>query len=59
MFFIDGESCLSWITFGINIIVIEFGIAEDRLQFLVCNNFYKKHSDNWLRSDGMAGYFMA
>ena len=42
MFVIDAESCLSWITFGINIIFIEFGIAEDRLQFLVCNNFYKK-----------------
>ena len=42
MFVIDAESSLSWRTLGINIIVIEFGIAEDRLQFLVCNNFYKK-----------------
>ena len=35
------------------------GIADGILKPLVLNKFDKKHNDNWLRSEVMAGFFMA
>ena len=52
--------CFCWMNFDSHSTEVLFsGRAEDNLYLLVWNKFDEKHSDSWLRSESMDGFFTA